>query len=238
MSAINITLPEGEFPVTGKQITFEAPCNSNEVTDIVVNGITYDFVDSIGNPITPNAFVTGSMVSIILNNNTLKAFIQNPNITSYIESKLGEVDAPPVVLADMTTTEQTSALVIPLGDDVRNYSRLLITLTMKHYQAASSPGIYLWDTVEGSQHGRLTDFKDLFNETNETTVYFDVTFFANSIAVQASKKVSSISASDGVVSLVSNFWTDFHNAELIDAIRISSMYMDTGAKIKVEGVPK
>jgi hypothetical protein len=170
------------------------------------------------------------------------------DIKQYIDEKLsggtgGETDPEPsrdpVVLANVTTTEQTNALVIPLGDDVRNYSRLLITLTMKHYKAASSPGIYLWDTVGGYQHGRLTDFKGLFNETSATTVYFDVTFFANSVVVTASKKVSSISASDGVVSMVSNLSsaTGF-DAELIDAIRISSMYMDTGAKIKVEGVPR
>lgn len=144
----------------------------------------------------------------------------------------------PVVLADMTTTEQANIVVIPLEDDVRNYSRLLITLTMKHYSTATSPNIVFFDTVTEDSYGMLTSLKDLFNETSATTVYIDAEFFANSILVRAAKKASYLSASEGVYSYVVSIANYFVNAELIDAIRLSSAYVDAGAKIKVEGVPR
>lgn len=152
----------------------------------------------------------------------------------------GGTGAPPVVLADMTTTEQAATLVVPLGDDVRNYRRLLITLTMKHYATASSPAIYFRDTVIGDNYGRLVDFKGFFNETSATTVYFDVTIFAQNAVAMAVKKPSSGSLSDTeeTHSLVSGLSAAFISADLVDAIRFSGAYMDTGAKIKVEGVPR
>jgi hypothetical protein len=150
----------------------------------------------------------------------------------------GGTGAPPVVLADMTTTEQANTLVVPLNDDVRNYGRLLITLTMKHYGTAASPSIMFFDTVTEDSYGMLTSIKGLFDETSATTVYLDVEFFANSILVRAAKKVSVLSASEGVYSYVVSIANHFITADLVDAIRFSGAYMDTGAKIKVEGVPR
>jgi hypothetical protein len=144
----------------------------------------------------------------------------------------------PVVLADMTTTEQAVSVVVPLSDDVRKYSRLLITLTMKHYGTATSPSIMFFDTVTEDSYGQLTSIKGLFNETSATTVYLDVEFFANSILVRAAKKASYLSASEGVLSYVVSIANHFITADLVDAIRFSGAYMDTGAKIKVEGVPR
>ena len=84
MANIHLTLPVDEVAVTGKQVTFEAPCNSSEVDGIVIDGIAFSIVDALGNPITSNSFVKGSLVSVILHLDTLKAFIQNP--ATYIEA--------------------------------------------------------------------------------------------------------------------------------------------------------
>lgn len=87
---INLTLPS-ESVVTGKQVTFKAPCDSNSVTGVKINDSLYSIVDSFGNPISSYAFSEGSIVSIILDNEARKAIIQNPNTTKYIEDKLLEL---------------------------------------------------------------------------------------------------------------------------------------------------
>ena len=46
MSTITVTLPEGVNLSQGKQITFTSPSNSDGVTGLVINGITYTLVDS------------------------------------------------------------------------------------------------------------------------------------------------------------------------------------------------
>lgn len=92
MAIIQLTLTVEEYLVTGKQITFEAPCDSNNVTGISIQGTYYDLVDFIGNKLPDNAFFKGSMVSVILNNETSKAFIQNPNTNEYLNARLVEIE--------------------------------------------------------------------------------------------------------------------------------------------------
>lgn len=87
---INLTIPS-ESVVTGKQITFKAPCDSNSVTGVKINDSLYSIVDSFGNPISTYAFSEGSIVSIILDNEASTAIIQNPNTTKYIEDNILEL---------------------------------------------------------------------------------------------------------------------------------------------------
>lgn len=92
---LELTLPNGESATTGKQITFKAPCPSDgTLTQIVVQGKVYNLVDSIGKALVPKSFAQGAMVSIILNNETSQAFIQNPSSTRYIEEQLARALNP------------------------------------------------------------------------------------------------------------------------------------------------
>lgn len=80
MAKLNLTLPNGELAVTGKQVTFTAPCDSAGLTHVIVQGIEFELVDSNGNNIVEGAFANGATVSIILNADNKKAYIQNADI--------------------------------------------------------------------------------------------------------------------------------------------------------------
>ena len=48
MSKVKLTLPLGEVPVTGKQISFVAPCDCSNVECIQIDGVDYCVVDALG----------------------------------------------------------------------------------------------------------------------------------------------------------------------------------------------
>ena len=82
---IQLTLPPGESLVTGKQVSFESPCNSEGLTGVAVDGITYDIVDAMGYTLAPNSFESGAIVSVIFSVETRRAFVQNAGTSRYIE---------------------------------------------------------------------------------------------------------------------------------------------------------
>lgn len=62
----------------GKLISFVAPCNSTDATGLFINGIEYDIVDMMGDSILEtNIWLQGTMVSVLLDTNTHKAYMQN-----------------------------------------------------------------------------------------------------------------------------------------------------------------
>lgn len=81
MSKVKVTLPGLEIPVTGKQVTFTAPCDCSSVECIQIDGVDYIVVDSLGSKVTGNpsggAWVRGAQVSVILDCENRKAYIQN-----------------------------------------------------------------------------------------------------------------------------------------------------------------
>ena len=77
MSVINLTLPYDELPVTGKLVTFIAPCNSDRTTHLSIHGEVYDLIDALGNPVSDSSFLKDAMVSVLLKVEDKKAFIQN-----------------------------------------------------------------------------------------------------------------------------------------------------------------
>lgn len=85
-----LTLPVGEVLTTGKQVTFEAPCGSEGLNEISVNGVTYDLVDAEGNSLVANSFNAEAMVSVIFNVEKKKAFIQNADTNAYLEDRLSQ----------------------------------------------------------------------------------------------------------------------------------------------------
>lgn len=93
---LNLTIPP-ESVVTGKQVTFKAPCDCTNISvgGITVNGDSYILVDSNGNTVTSySSFSEGSIVSVILDCENKKAFIQNSNTNKYLEDKIGSALNP------------------------------------------------------------------------------------------------------------------------------------------------
>lgn len=82
MSKIRITLPDGVTPVTGKQITFRAPCNSYGVDSLQINGVDYSIVNALGST-SSVIWSTGSLVTVTLDLTNNKAFILNGNTVNH-----------------------------------------------------------------------------------------------------------------------------------------------------------
>ena len=78
MSKISLTLPSGEVCCTGKQVSFQAPCNSEEVTALIIEGNEYAICDLTGKEVcgTSDVWASGTIVSVILDCANKKAYIQ------------------------------------------------------------------------------------------------------------------------------------------------------------------
>ena len=78
MPNLKIDLPVGATISDGKQITFKAPCDCSDVTALLIDGVAYDLVDALGNVVAGgNSFTANAMVSVIIDTDTNKAFLQN-----------------------------------------------------------------------------------------------------------------------------------------------------------------
>lgn len=70
--------------ITGKVVTFTAPCDCDKVTDgIVINGTTYTICDAMGNKVTGTGGVwcSGAQISVVLDCENKKAYLQNGKST-------------------------------------------------------------------------------------------------------------------------------------------------------------
>lgn len=79
MAVIKVTLPLGEVPVMGKQVSFKAPCTCTEAEAIQVDGVNYIVCDALGRCVTGSRGVweAGEIISVILDTESNKALIQN-----------------------------------------------------------------------------------------------------------------------------------------------------------------
>ena len=78
MSTLNVTMPESTSTCNGKQVTFRAPCDCIGVENIVINGKTYALLNTADKPVyNDNIFVSGALVSVIIDEDNNKAYIQN-----------------------------------------------------------------------------------------------------------------------------------------------------------------
>ncbi len=95
MSKVKVTLPGLEIPVTGKQVTFVAPCDCSNVEAIQIDGADYIVVDAMGNQVTgsPDGGVwgTGAEVSVLLNVEQQKAYLLNGNTPPITVAKIREI---------------------------------------------------------------------------------------------------------------------------------------------------
>lgn len=81
MAKIKLTLPGLEVPVTGKQVSFEAPCDCTQVECLQIDGVDYCVVDAMGNQVTGVGGVwdIGAKISVVLDVENQKAYILNGN---------------------------------------------------------------------------------------------------------------------------------------------------------------
>ena len=91
MSKIALVLPD--MPITGKQVSFIAPCSSSDTTCFTINNTDYTICDAAGNNLEgiANIWARGSFVSVILDVDSAKAYIQNANTNAYLEGVLGDI---------------------------------------------------------------------------------------------------------------------------------------------------
>ena len=102
MSVIKVTLPPGQLPVAGKQVSFKAPCDCSATEAIQIDGVNYTVCDALGRCVTGEGGVwaAGEIISVILCPEGQKAYIQNGNLFrtatgSYVGT--GTSDAPSTV---------------------------------------------------------------------------------------------------------------------------------------------
>lgn len=78
MSKIKLTLPNGETPVTGKQVTFTAPCDCSQVSCIQINDVDYSVLNTAGESVVGKAttWKSGSLVTVVLDVAGKKAYLQ------------------------------------------------------------------------------------------------------------------------------------------------------------------
>lgn len=95
MGKVKLTLPGLEIPVTGKQVSFEAPCDCSTVECIQIDGVDYCVVDALGNQVTGNptggVWRTGAKVSVILDVENQKAYLLNGNTPPITNEKIREI---------------------------------------------------------------------------------------------------------------------------------------------------
>lgn len=95
MGKVKLTLPGLEIPVTGKQISFKAPCDCSNVECIQIDGVDYCVVDAMGNQVTGNptggVWCAGAKVSVILDVEERKAYLLNGNIPAITAAKIREI---------------------------------------------------------------------------------------------------------------------------------------------------
>ena len=104
MSKVRVTLPGGEIPVNGKQVSFIAPCTCAGTRCLHIDGIDYSIVDAIGNP--PNhAWVEGAIVTVVLDVDNAKAYLQNGAIAAANPMNIDFVDRTTTYNEDGSVTE-------------------------------------------------------------------------------------------------------------------------------------
>lgn len=79
MAKIKLNLPLGEAAVTGKMVTFVAPCDCSGVEAIQIDGVDYAVCDTMDTPLLGRGrlWSVGAEVSVILNVEKKKACMLN-----------------------------------------------------------------------------------------------------------------------------------------------------------------
>lgn len=86
-SGSSLIVSEGVKIQNNSVLTFKAPCSCQDITNIIINNVIYSFVDAIDKTVSDSgAFVSGALVSVLLDTKTNKAYIQNSASSKLWES--------------------------------------------------------------------------------------------------------------------------------------------------------
>lgn len=190
MSKIKVTLPGLEIPIDGKQVSFVAPCDCSVVDGIQIDGVDYDVVDSEGNivPFGQGVWCDGAMLSVILDVTNRKAYLQNQNsytrvqtFTSATAEILGlDSDAVP----DDAFRFLSTRLQMILGNNAE------ITLTVKDTSGAPVTGVRVSGVYDErgadcytNSNGVISGYAREGNVVLAVANYFDVADYSETIAV-------------------------------------------------------
>ena len=93
MTKIKLALPGLEIPVTGKQITFEAPCSCDVTECLQIDGVDYTVVDAMGNTVTGvgGVWATGAKITVVLDTENQKAYLLNGNGYPITAARIREI---------------------------------------------------------------------------------------------------------------------------------------------------
>lgn len=130
-SIIQLSIPSFVSVETGLHVDFFAPCNCDAVTQVSVNGNICDIVDAMGNSISSlgsNVFCAGALVSIVLDIDGHKAYLQNAaSSTSYSDPLVasGELKIEPQKYTVTVNLEDGSSDIAVLETDENDYPQKL-----------------------------------------------------------------------------------------------------------------
>ena len=175
MAKLNLTLPYGELAITGKQVTFIAPCESAGLTHIIIQNDEFELVDSSGNNIIAGAFMSGAMVSVILNVENKKAYIQNADINYQLkESFVGKsekiVNLSSATIQSVPSESIPRAKVTKLGGITRKCANIIDYTKGK--EVISHNGIVFTNNGDGSftVNGTSTDYAMYYIHDTNTLI--------------------------------------------------------------------
>ena len=107
MATITVTLPEGITLSQGKQISFTAPCDSTGVTGIIINNVTYTLLKANGDSLETGAFISGALISVLIDLTNHKAYIQN-NAEVNVQSDWNATEGDALILNKPSTYTPSS----------------------------------------------------------------------------------------------------------------------------------
>ena len=110
MAYIQLTLPNGELPFDGKQVTFRAPCDCGAPEGLQIGEQKFLIVDAMGNVITggTGAFCKDSMLTVILDVTNSYAFLQNPATSNGVT---GSINANNVINVNISSDNNLWTLI-------------------------------------------------------------------------------------------------------------------------------
>lgn len=114
MANLKLTLPDNIAVCDGKQVTFKAPCNCADITNIIIRDVSYELRDS-KNCIPRDAWVEGALVTVVLDCTNGYAYVQAGS-----GSDIPAQDTPPEN-SDLwidTSEEGIQGADIPITDEI------------------------------------------------------------------------------------------------------------------------
>lgn len=163
MASISITSHAPLYD--GIQLTFRAPCNSEDATSVVVNGIEYALKDSYGSLAgVANAFVAGAYVGVKIDTVNRVAYVTNASTSSYLEAEL----------RDIKNSAASVQIEFDSGDvETTRYSyagtRAQIYVFALHYDLDN----YEWDCTMVLNRSMLSTSEKTFHAAGDGATPFD-----------------------------------------------------------------